>query len=425
MAVIVEVNAREILDSRGNPTVEVDVILEDGSWGRAAVPSGASTGRWEAHELRDGADRYRGKGVETAVSNVIDRLAPTVIGFDSLDQDLIDQAMIELDGTANKGELGSNAILGVSLAVAKAQASSLDIPLYRYIGGLGPFTLPVPLMNIINGGQHADNGLDVQEFMIVPAGASTFREALRYGAEVFHSLRELLRRAGHVTAVGDEGGYAPALRENEEALSLLMEAIDRAGLRPGRDVWLALDVAASGLYEGQRYHLRGQNMTLSREELVDLYARWCSSYPVISIEDGMAEDDEAGWKMLTALLGQKVQLVGDDVFVTSTERLEAGARAEIANAILIKVNQVGTLSETLAAIATARELGYAAVISHRSGETEDVTIADLAAGASCGQIKAGAPCRSERVAKYNQLLRIEEELAGCARFAGLSAFMLE
>jgi enolase len=420
---IVDVFAREILDSRGNPTVEVDVTLEDGTVGRAAVPSGASTGTREAVELRDGdQERYLGKGVQKAVANVNDTLAQELTGMDAVDQVAIDNLMLELDGTPNKGKLGANAILGVSLAVAKAAAQSLELPLFRYIGGTSARTLPVPLMNILNGGKHADNNVDIQEFMVVPAGAPSFAEALRLGAEVFHSLKKVLKERGLATGQGDEGGFAPDLKSNEEALELLVEAITKAGLKPGEDVYLAIDAAASELYRDGRYVLAGEGKTLTASELVDFYARLAERYPIISLEDGLAEDDWEGWQELTARLGGRLQLVGDDIFVTNTELISRGIAQKVANSVLIKVNQIGTLTETLAAIEMAKGAGYTAVVSHRSGETEDTTIADIVVAANTGQIKTGAPSRSERVAKYNQLLRIEELLAGSALFPGRAAF---
>lgn len=423
MTIINEVRAREILDSRGNPTVEVDVILEDGTVGRAAVPAGASTGTYEAVELRDqDPHRYLGRGVQKAVENVNNTIAPEVVGLDALDQAAIDRLLTALDGQPNKGRLGANAILGVSLAVAKAASKALGISLYRYLGGTNARYLPVPLMNVINGGRHADNNLDVQEFMLVPAGAPSFAEALRWGTEVFHSLKALLREKGLNTAVGDEGGFAPDLGSNEEALGLLVQAVEKAGYQPGKDVFLALDVAASELYREGKYYFAGEGVQRTSGELIDYYARLLEAYPIISIEDGLAEDDWEGWREMTARLGQRVQLVGDDLFVTNTEKLSRGIAAGVANAILIKVNQIGTLTETLEAIEMAKRAGYAAVVSHRSGETEDTTIADLAVAANTGQIKTGAPSRSERVAKYNQLLRIEEELEEAAVFLGTKAF---
>lgn len=420
---IIDVWAREILDSRANPTVEVDVILEDGSLGRAAVPSGASTGALEALELRDGdKDRYLGKGVLKAVANVNETLAPELIGMDALDQVAVDNAMIALDGTDSKSRLGANAILGVSLAVARAAANSLGLPLYRYIGGTAACLLPVPMLNILNGGQHADNNVDIQEFMVVPAGAESFAESLRQGAEVFHTLRKVLKEKGLASGQGDEGGFAPDLQSNEEALELLVTAIEKAGFEPGKDVFLSIDAAASELYEDGKYVLAGEGKTLSASQMVDYYIELAERYPIISLEDGLAEDDWEGWQELTARLGSKMQLVGDDVFVTNTKLLSRGIEQKVANSILIKVNQIGTLTETLAAIEMAKQAGYTAVISHRSGETEDTTIADIAVATGAGQIKTGAPSRSERTAKYNQLLRIEEMLGENALFAGRKVF---
>jgi len=417
MTEIIEVRAREILDSRGNPTLEVEVRTAVGAVGRAAVPSGASTGEHEALELRDGdAGRYLGKGVLTAKRNVEEHIAPAVVGLDASEQAVIDARMIELDGTPNKRQLGANAILGVSLATARAAANAFDLPLYRWLGGAGARVLPVPLMNLVNGGAHADNNLDVQEFMAVPLGAPTFAEGLRAGAEVFHHLKKVLHARGKHTAVGDEGGFAPDLESNEAALDALVEAIGKAGYAPGKDVALALDVAASELFDKKAGTYELGKRRLSSEELAGWYADLCARYPIVSIEDGMAEDDWAGWKKLTERLGDKVQLVGDDLFVTNTERLRRGLDEGIANAILIKVNQIGTLSETFDAIAMAQHAGYAAVISHRSGETEDTFIADLAVACSAGQIKTGSASRSERVAKYNRLLRIADELGPAQRY---------
>jgi len=423
MSEIVEVHAREILDSRGNPTVEVEVLLESGSRGRAAVPSGASTGKREALELRDGdPKRYLGRGVQHAVANVNTILAPEVIGLEGLDQARVDQALCALDGTPSKGRLGANALLGVSLATAHAAADEVGLPLYRYLGGARARTLPVPMMNLLNGGRHADTTVDLQEFMIMPVGAPSFREALRMGAEVFHHLRAVLRARGHSTSVGDEGGFAPSLRSNEEAVECLLEAIQRAGYAPGREVALALDPAASEFYAEGHYRLAGEGgRTLNRAEMVDFYARWVERYPIVSIEDGCAEDDWEGWALLTARLGGQVQLVGDDLFVTNPTLLREGISRGVANAILIKVNQIGTLSEALEAVRIAAEANYAAVISHRSGETEDTTIADLAVATGVGQIKTGSVSRTDRVAKYNRLLRIEEELGEAALFAGRAA----
>ncbi|HEY8489123.1 MAG TPA: phosphopyruvate hydratase [Thermaerobacter sp.] len=421
---IAGVEARQILDSRGNPTVEVDVWLEDGAFGRAAVPSGASTGTFEAVELRDGGEAYGGKGVLKAVENVREVIAPEVVGLDALDQAAVDRTLIELDGTPNKGRLGANAILGVSLAVARAAASSVGLPLYRYLGGVQARLLPVPLMNILNGGRHADNNVDVQEFMVVPAGAPAFADALRMGAEVFHALHRVLSERGLATGVGDEGGFAPNLQSNEAALDVLMEAIQRAGYRPGEDVALAIDAAASEWYRPEEgvYVLEGQGQRLTADELIEIYARWLDRYPLVSLEDGLAEEDWEGWQRLTQRLGSRLQLVGDDLFVTNVERVRRGIAAGAANAVLVKVNQIGTLTETLETMETAARAGYRNIVSHRSGETEDVTIADLAVATRAGQIKTGAPSRSERVAKYNQLLRIEEQLGDSAAYAGWAAF---
>ncbi len=423
MSFILDVNAREILDSRGNPTLRAGVLLEDGSIGRAAVPSGASTGVHEAVELRDGdKKRYLGKGTSQAVNNVLEVIAPKLEGFPAFDQAALDQLLIELDGTANKGRLGANAILGVSLAAAKAAAASLGVPLYRYLGGVNAKTLPVPMMNILNGGQHADNNVDIQEFMVMPVGAPSFKEALRMGAEIFHNLKAVLKDRGYVTAVGDEGGFAPNLGSNEEALQVIVEAIEKAGYKPGVDVRLALDVAASEMYEDGQYNLAGEGKVMTSAQMIDYYEDLLGKYPIISIEDGLAEDDWDGWQQLTERLGAKVQLVGDDLFVTNTERLQRGIEQKAGNAILIKVNQIGTLTETLDAIEMAKRAGYTAVVSHRSGETEDTTIADIAVAMNAGQIKTGAPSRTDRVAKYNQLLRIEDELQEAAIYPGLDAF---
>jgi enolase len=419
---IARVRARQILDSRGNPTVEVDVQLASGALGRAAVPSGASTGEFEATELRDGGDRWQGKGVTRAVANVDGEIAQAVSGMDAADQKGLDDALIALDGTPNKSRLGANAILGVSLAAAQAQAAEEGLALWRYLGGERARVLPVPMMNVLNGGAHADNKVDFQEFMVVPCGAATFSECLRMGAEVFHALKRTLHERGLGTAVGDEGGFAPDLHSNEEALQMLVAGIQAAGLKPGEDVAIALDPAASELYRDGAYVLEHEGRTLSAGELSDYWADLVERYPIVSIEDGMDEEDWDGWRTLTERLGDAVQLVGDDVFVTNTERLKRGIDSGVANSILIKVNQIGTLSETMDAIAMAREAGYTAVMSHRSGETEDVTIADLAVATGCGQIKTGAPSRSDRVAKYNQLLRIEEQLGGSAEFPGRSPF---
>jgi enolase len=420
MPVIADIVAREILDSRGNPTVEVDVYLEDGSFGSAAVPSGASTGVHEALELRDGdKERYLGKGVLNAVDNVMSIITPKVIGMEATEQVLLDQKMIEIDGTPTKSKLGANAILGVSLAVAKAAADSTDLPLYLYLGGVGARLLPVPMMNILNGGKHADNNVDIQEFMILPRGTKSFRGAVRMGAEVFHSLSKVLKSRGYNTSVGDEGGFAPNLKSNEEALDVIVEAIQRANYKPGEEVCLGLDVAASEIYEGGKYHFKSDGATRSAAETIEFYAGLVDKYPVVSIEDGLAEDDWDGWKALTERLGKKVQLVGDDLFVTNVERLQMGIDRGVANSILIKVNQIGTLTETLSTVEMAKCAGYTAVISHRSGETEDTTIADLAVALNAGQIKTGAPSRTDRVAKYNQLMRIEEELGDAAIYAGV------
>ncbi len=421
--IINDVIAREVLDSRGNPTVEVEVFLVDGAFGRAIVPSGASTGAYEAVELRDGdKTRYLGKGVEQAVRNVEEIIAPELIGLDATDQMAIDQIMIDLDGTPNKGKLGANAILAVSLAVARAAANSLGLPLYRYIGGTNSHQLPCLLMNILNGGEHADNNVDIQEFMVMPIGAASFKEALRMGAEVFHNLRAVLQARGLNTAVGDEGGFAPNLQSNEEAIQVIIEAIEKAGYKPGEDVVIALDVAATELFEDGKYNLAGEGRSLDTDEMIAYYSELVDKYPIISIEDALSEDEWDGWKKLTDALGDKVQLVGDDLFVTNTERLKVGIEKGIANSILIKVNQIGTLTETLNAIEMAKRAGYTAVISHRSGESEDTTIADLAVATNAGQIKTGAPSRTDRVAKYNQLLRVEEELDFTAVYPGKAAF---
>jgi enolase len=422
MSQIERVHARQILDSRGNPTVEVELALRSGAQGRAAVPSGASTGEFEATELRDGGERWAGKGVARAVANVRGEIAEVVLGMDAADQHGLDEALIALDGTPNKSRLGANAILGVSLAVAHAQAAEEGLPLWRYLGGESAHVLPVPMMNVLNGGAHADNKVDFQEFMVVPCGASSFTDCIRMGAEVFHALKRTLHERGLSTAGGDEGGFAPDLGSNEDALQMLMKGIEAAGYRPGEDVAIALDPATSELYEDGVYVLEHEGRTLSAAELADYWATLASRYPIVSIEDGMDEQDWDGWKTLTERVGKGVQLVGDDLFVTNTERLQRGIELGVANSILIKVNQIGTLSETLAAIAMAREAGYSAVMSHRSGETEDVTIADLAVATGCGQIKTGAPSRSDRVAKYNQLLRIEEQLGADAEFPGRSVF---
>ncbi len=424
MMTIVEVHGREILDSRGNPTVEVDVILENGIVGRAAVPSGASTGEHEAIELRDKEPkRYNGKGVLQAVKNVNEVIAPEIVGLDATQQLLIDRAMIALDGTENKSKLGANAILGVSLAAAKAAAIASDLPLFQYLGGVSACTLPVPMMNIINGGAHADNNVDLQEFMIMPVGAKSFAEALRMGAEVFHSLKSVLKKKGYNTAVGDEGGFAPDLKSNEEALMVIMQAAEALGLKAGEDFCIALDPASSEFYNKERrvYELKSENRSLSSSEMIEYYAGLVKKYPVISIEDGLAEDDWAGWKEFTAKMGNALQLVGDDLFVTNTKRLQSGIAQGVGNSILVKVNQIGSLSETLAAIDMAHRAGYTAVISHRSGETEDTTIADIAVATNAGQIKTGSASRTDRICKYNQLLRIEEMLGESAKFPGRAA----
>jgi phosphopyruvate hydratase len=430
MTSIVDVYAREILDSRGNPTVEVDVELADGSTGRAAVPSGASTGAFEAVELRDGdKSRYLGKGVRKAVDNVNEEIASEVVGLDALDQVTVDKLMIELDGTPNKAKLGANAILGVSLAVAKAAANSLVIPLYRYLGGVNAKTLPVPMMNILNGGKHADNSVDLQEFMVMPVGAESFSECLRWGAEIFHALKKVLKEKGYGTAVGDEGGYAPNLKSNQEALDVIMAAISGAGFKPGEQIMIAMDPASTELWdeakkkgEEGKYYFWKTDMMKTSAEMVNFYAELVDNYPIISIEDGMAEEDWDGWKMITERLGKKIQLVGDDLFVTNTERLSKGIKLGVANSILIKVNQIGTLTETLDAIEMAKRAGYTAIVSHRSGETEDTTIADIVVATNAGQIKTGAPSRTDRVAKYNQLLRIEDLLAEEAIYPAKKAF---
>ncbi|HEY6196578.1 MAG TPA: phosphopyruvate hydratase [Candidatus Eisenbacteria bacterium] len=426
MLTIASLHAREILDSRGNPTLEVDCVLEGGARGRAAVPSGASTGEHEAIELRDGdARRYRGKGVQKAVRNVAEVLAPALLGTDAFDQAGLDARLIELDGSPNKGRLGANALLGVSMAVAHAAAAQMDVPLYRHLGGVHAHVLPVPLMNVVNGGAHADNNVDLQEFMIVPLGAASFREALRWGAEVFHALHGVLKKQGLATAVGDEGGFAPNLRSNEEALKVLLAAIEAAGYRPGEQVALAIDVAASELWQkdGSGYVLAGEGgKKFTSAQLVDWYSGLCERYPIVSIEDGLAEDDWAGWATLAKKLGNRVQIVGDDLFVTNVVRLARGIKEGVANSILVKVNQIGTLTETLAAVEMAQRAGWTAVISHRSGETEDVTISDLAVATNAGQIKTGSLCRTDRVAKYNQLLRIEEQLGAGAAYLGRAAF---
>ena len=420
---IVDVVARQIIDSRCFPTVEVEIYLEDGTMGRAAVPSGASTGMYEAVELRDGDKGvYQGKGVLKAVENVNDTIAEELIGCNVFDQTYIDKMLIELDGTNNKGKLGANAILGVSLAVANAAANALGIPLYRYIGGVNAKVLPVPMMNILNGGSHADNSVDLQEFMIMPAGAGTFSDALRMCAEVYHTLKKILNDKGYATGIGDEGGFAPNLKSNAEALDVIIEAIGKAGYKAGEEIFIAIDAASSEYYKDGKYVLEHEGRTLSSAEMVDFFEEWVNKYPIISIEDGMAEEDWDGWKLMTERLGKKVQLVGDDLFVTNTERLEKGIQLGVANSILIKLNQIGTLTERLNAIEMANRAGYTAVVSHRSGETEDTTIADLVVATNAGQIKTGAPARSERVAKYNQLIRIEEELDDVAEYRGKKAF---
>jgi enolase len=420
VASIEAVGAREILDSRGNPTVEVEVALDDGTVSRAAVPSGASTGAFEAVELRDGGSRYGGKGVEKAVDAVLDAIGPELVGFEASEQRLVDQRLLELDGTPNKAKLGANAILGVSLAVARAAAESAGLPLFRYVGGPNAHLLPVPMMNILNGGSHADTAVDIQEFMIAPVGAPTFREALRQGAEVYHALKSVLKERGLATGLGDEGGFAPDLGSNREALDLIVAAIEKTGLKPGEDIALALDVAASEFYSDGAYQFEGA--AKSADEMAAYYAELVAAYPIVSVEDPLDEEDWAGWKSITALLGDKVQIVGDDVFVTNVERLQRGIDEQSANALLVKVNQIGSLTETLDSVDLAHRNGFRCMMSHRSGETEDTTIADLAVATNCGQIKTGAPARSERVAKYNQLLRIEDELGDAARYAGAGAF---
>ena len=418
------IDAREILDSRGNPTIEVDVVLGDGSVGRAAVPSGASTGAHEAVELRDGEqERYGGKGVRQAVVNVLETIGPAIYGLDAADQVSLDRLLIELDGTDNKSKLGANALLGVSLAVAHAAAESTGLPLYRYLGGAGARTLPVPLVNILNGGKHAIDSTDFQEFMIAPLGAPSFREGLRWAAETFHALGRLLHDEGLTTTVGDEGGYAPSLGSNEDAIAAVLNAIERAGYTPGEQIAIALDPATTELYSDGRYTLAREGRTLTGEELIDFWADWAERYPIVSLEDGLAEDDWQGWAQLTERLGDRLQLVGDDLLVTNTERLARGIRERAANSILVKLNQIGTLTETIEAVEMAQRAGWTAVISHRSGETEDTTIADLAVALNCGQIKTGSVSRSERIAKYNRLLRIEEELADAAVYAGRAAFV--
>jgi enolase len=423
MTAIVDVIAREILDSRGNPTIEADVVLESGVSGRAAVPSGASTGSKEAIELRDGdMSRYFGKGVTKAIQHVNTEICEAVLGLDATEQGLIDRTLIDLDGTDNKSRLGANALLAVSCAVAKAAAEECSLPLYRYLGGAGEMQMPVPQINVINGGAHANNRIDLQEFMLVPLGAPTFREAVRYGAEVFHTLKKMIDARGMPTTVGDEGGFAPDLASNEAALQLLVEAIDKAGFTPGTDIALAIDCAATGFWRDGAYRLESENRALTSKEFTDVLATWCDKYPIISIEDGMAEDDWDGWKHLTDRLGKRVQIVGDDIFVTNTKILKEGIAKGIANSILVKINQIGTLSETFAAITMANRASYTAIVSHRSGETEDSIIADIAVGTNVGQIKTGSLSRSDRIAKYNQLLRIEEDLGDAASYPGRAAF---
>lgn len=424
--IIEEITAREIIDSRGNPTIEVEVVLSGGDVGIAAVPSGASTGTHEAVELRDGdPSRYGGKGVRKAVENVNTLIAEKLLGWDALDQVGIDQFLIGLDGTPNKGNLGANAILGVSLAVAKAAAAAVGLPLYRYIGGVSARTLPVPMMNILNGGKHAVDSTDLQEFMIMPVGANSFAEALRWGAETYHALKKVLAKRGYSTNIGDEGGYAPSLKSNAEAIEVILEAIQVAGYQPGKDIWLALDPAASELYEDGKYVLKKEGRSLTSEEMVAFYESWVNQYPIISIEDGMAEDDWDGWKLLTRRLGDRVQLVGDDLLVTNVERVRRAIEEKACTALLCKVNQIGTLTEAIAAVEMSHRAGWAAIVSHRSGETEDTTIADLVVALNTGQIKTGAPARTDRVAKYNQLLRIEEELGDTAVYPGMAAFRIK
>jgi enolase len=423
MTAIIDLHGREILDSRGNPTVEVDVLLEDGSFGRAAVPSGASTGAYEAVELRDGnKDRYMGKGVLKAVEAVNGEIAELLLGLDAEDQRDIDMAMCELDGTPNKARVGANSILGVSMAVAKAAANARGLPLYSYIGGVSGHVLPVPMMNIINGGEHADNPIDIQEFMVMPVGADSIAEAVRWGAEIFHTLKKKLHDKGLATAVGDEGGFAPDLASTRDALDFIMASVEQAGFKPGGDVVLALDCASSEFFKNGKYEISGENLSLNGDEMAAYLAKLCKDYPIRSIEDGMDEDDFAGWKALTDMVGDTVQLVGDDLFVTNPERLSDGIDKGLANSLLVKVNQIGTLSETLDAVEIAHRAGYTSVMSHRSGETEDATIADLAVATNCGQIKTGSLARSDRLAKYNQLIRIEEELGASAKYAGASCF---
>lgn len=425
MSIITDIYAREVLDSRGNPTVEVEVWTELDAFGRAMVPSGASTGIYEAVELRDNdKSRYMGKGVMQAVENVNEIIADEIIGMEVFDQILIDQVLIEIDGTDNKGKLGANSILAVSMAVARAAANELGLPLYQYLGGVNAKTLPVPMLNILNGGDHADNNVDIQEFMVMPVGAVNFREGLRMGAEIFHNLKAVLKSKGMSTSVGDEGGFAPNLSSNEEALITIVEAIEKAGYKPGEDIVLALDVAASGMYDKEKkiYNLKGEGREMTSAEMVDYYSDLCEKYPIVSVEDGLDEDDWDGWKLMTDKLGDKIQIVGDDLFVTNTERLQRGIDMGVSNSILIKLNQIGTITETLDAIELAKTHGYTAVISHRSGETEDSTIADLAVATNAGQIKTGAPSRTDRVAKYNQLVRIEDGLGEMAQYKGMSTF---
>jgi enolase len=425
MSYIDTVHAREILDSRGNPTVEVEVTLESGAFGRAAVPSGASTGVHEALEMRDGdKDRYSGKGVLKAVENVNQQIAEAIFGMDALDQAAVDQAMLELDGTPNKSKLGANAILGVSLAVARAAADEVGLPLYRYLGGVTAKILPVPMFNILNGGVHANwQGTDLQEFMIAPVGAPNFREALRWGSEVYHSLKAVLKSSGYSTGVGDEGGFAPALKANAEAVELIIKAIEKAGYKPGDDIAIALDPASSGFYEDGFYNLRTEGKKVTSAQMVEMYASWVKQYPIVVLEDGLAEDDWDGWKLLNQTIGDKIELVGDDLFVTNVERVARGIQENVANAVLIKLNQIGTLSETIATIEMARKAGWGAMVSHRSGETVDSFIADFTVAMGTGHLKTGAPCRGERVEKYNQLMRIEEELGSAAVYAGRKAFV--
>jgi enolase len=422
MTEIEDIVAREILDSRGNPTVEVDIRLNGGAWGRAAVPSGASTGEHEAVELRDGDDRYGGKGVRKAIASVNDVIADQLIGWDATDQVGIDEMMINLDGTENKSRLGANAILAVSLAVAKAAADEAGLPLYKYLGGVSARVLPVPMMNILNGGKHAVNSTDLQEFMIMPIGAASFSECLRWGVETYHSLKKVLARRGYGTNVGDEGGFAPSLKSNEEAIQVIIEAIEKAGYRPGEDIYIALDPASSEIYEDGTYNLAKEGRRLSSVEMVEFYERWVDKYPIISIEDGLAEDDWEGWQLLQERLGRRIQIVGDDLLVTNVQRVRRAIDLRACNSLLCKVNQIGTLTEAIAAVTMAQRAGWTAIVSHRSGETEDATIADLVVGLNAGQIKTGAPARTDRVAKYNELLRIEEELGSSAAFAGMDAF---